>query len=73
MKPLPQILRCVFLNEDLNHPVIVNVELGKIESGIILATLKRYSKMIRYTIDDVKVIRYSICMHKFLLEEYYKS
>lgn len=34
--------------------------------------LKRYSKVIGYSIEDLKGIIPSICMHKILLEENYK-
>ncbi|MCH92746.1 hypothetical protein A2U01_0013689 [Trifolium medium] len=61
LKSLPQNLRYEFLEHD--WPVIVNAD---------LAVLKKYSEAIGYSIDDLKGISPSICMHKIMLEEDYK-
>jgi hypothetical protein len=72
LKPLPPNLRYEFLGPNSTYPVIVNASLNEVETEILLYVLKKYPKAIGYTIDDIKGINPSLCMHRILLEEDYK-
>jgi len=72
LKPLPLNLRYEFLGPNSTYPVIVNASLNEGETEKLLSVLKKYPKAIGYTIDDIKGINPSLCMHRILLEEDYK-
>ncbi|XP_039684977.1 uncharacterized protein [Medicago truncatula] len=72
LKPLPSNLRYEFLGPNSTYPVIVNASLDEVETEKLLYVLKKYPKAIGYTIDDIKGINPSLCMHRILLEEDYK-
>lgn len=72
LKALPENLRYKFLGLDSTNPVIVNASLNEGEIEKLLKILKKYPKVIGYTIEDIKGINLSLCMHKILLEEDYK-
>ena len=71
LKPLPSNLRYEFLGRNSTYPVIVNASLDEGETEKLLSVLKKYPKAIGYTIDDIKGINPSLCMHRILLEEDY--
>jgi len=71
-KPLPSNLRYEFLGPNSTYSVIVNASLNEGEIEKLLYVLKKYPKAIGYTIDDIKGINPSLCMHRILLEEDYK-
>jgi len=64
LKPFPQNLRYEFLGLNSTCPK------GEIEK--LLKILKKYPKAIGYTIEDIKGINPSLCMHRILLKEDYK-
>ena len=72
LKPLPPNLRYEFLGPYSTYPVIVNASLNEGETEKLFSVLKKYPKAIGYTIDDIKGINPSLCMHRILLEEDYK-
>ena len=72
LKPLPSNLRYEFLGPDSSYPVIVNANLSNTEIDRLLEVLRLHRKVIGYTIDDIKGINPSICMHRILLEDGYK-
>jgi len=72
LKPLPPNLRYEFLGPKSTYPVIVNASLNEGETEKLLYVLKKYPKAIGYTIDDIKGINPSLCMHRILLEDDYK-
>jgi len=72
LKPLPSNLRYEFLGPNSTYPVIVNASLDEDETKKLLSVLKKYPKVIGYTIDDIKGLNPSLCMHMILLEEDYK-
>ena len=72
LKPLPPNLRYKFLGPNSTYPVIVNASLNEGETEILLKILKKCPKAIGYTIEDIKGINLSLCMHRILLEEDYK-
>ncbi|KAL5577892.1 hypothetical protein UlMin_019591 [Ulmus minor] len=72
LKELPSHLRYAFLEESSYYPVIINSSLNDLEEEKLLRVLREHRKAIRWTIDDIKGISPSICMHKILMEETYK-
>ncbi|KAL5548894.1 hypothetical protein UlMin_004125 [Ulmus minor] len=71
LKELPSHLRYSFLEESSYYPVIINSSLNDLEEEKLLRVLREHRKAIGWTIDDIKGISPSICMHKILMEETY--
>ena len=69
LKELPEHLKYAFLQPEKGKPVIISVGLTKLEEQKLLETLKKYKEAIAWSIEDLKGISPSICMHKILLEE----
>lgn len=69
LKLLPPLLKYEFLGSNSTYPMIINANLSKIEIKKLLQELRLYQKAIGYTIDDIKCINPSICMHRILLEK----
>jgi len=67
LKPLPSHLIYEFLS--LNHafPIIVNTKLNDLKLEKLLDVLRKYRGCISYSIDDIKEINPSVCMHEFYL------
>jgi hypothetical protein len=55
LKPLPKGLKYEFLGPDKNYPVIVSDELSPEKNEKLLILLKKYRKVIGYSINDLKV------------------
>ncbi|KAL5558590.1 hypothetical protein UlMin_034801 [Ulmus minor] len=72
LKQLPSHLRYAFLKESSFYPIIINSSLNDLEEEKLLRVLREHRKAIGWTIDDIKGISPSICMHKILMEETYK-
>ena len=72
LKPLPPNLRYEFLCPNSTYYAIVNASLNEDETEKLLKILMKYPKTIGYTIEDIKGINPSLCMHRILLEEDYK-
>ncbi|KAL5556754.1 hypothetical protein UlMin_038990 [Ulmus minor] len=68
LKELPSHLRYAFLEESSYYPVIINSSLNDLEEEKLLRVLREHRKAIGWTIDDIKGISPSICMHKILME-----
>ncbi|CAM9000390.1 unnamed protein product [Rhodiola kirilowii] len=69
LKPLPSSLRYEFLGPNSTLPVIINASLNVDETSRLLHVLRKYRGAIGYTIDDLKGINPSICMHRITLED----
>ncbi|KAI5431909.1 hypothetical protein KIW84_035879 [Lathyrus oleraceus] len=69
LKALPKNLRYEFLDTELKRPVIVNADLGQMETEKLLDVLRKYPTALGYNIADLKEISPSICMHRIMLEE----
>jgi len=69
LKPLSPNLRYEFLGPNSTYPVIVNASLNEGEAEKLLNIFKKYPKAIGYTIEDIKGINPSLCMHKILSNE----
>jgi hypothetical protein len=52
--------------------VIINANLSELETHSLLAELRVHRKAIGYTIDDIKGISPSVCMHRILMEDDHK-
>ncbi|XP_078148472.1 uncharacterized protein LOC144543896 [Carex rostrata] len=72
LKPLPSTLRYEYLGPNQTYPVIVNASLDQDQTDQLLTILRKHKKAIGYTIDDLKGINPSICMHRILMEEGHK-
>jgi len=68
LKPLPSLLRYEFLGPKSTYPVIVNANLNATQVDSLLRVLRKHRKAIGYTLDDLKGIHPSLCMHQILME-----
>ncbi|XP_021751221.1 uncharacterized protein LOC110716877 [Chenopodium quinoa] len=73
LKPVPSNLKYAYLGPNNSYPVIVNAELKDTELEQLLNVLRTYKSVIGYTIDDIKGINPSFCMHKIILENDHAS
>ena len=69
LKELPEHLKYSFLQPEKGKLVIISTGLIRLEEQKLLETLKKYKEAIAWSIEDLKGISPSICMHKILLEE----
>ena len=73
MKELPNQLKYDFLEQKRAKPIIISIALTESEKQKLLETLRKYKKAIAWSIEDLKGISLSICMHKILLEDNAKT
>ena len=73
IKELPKHLRYAFLQPKKGKPVIITTGLTELEEQKLLEILRKYKETIAWSIEDLKGINPSICMHKILLEENAKT
>ena len=69
LKELPSHLKYAYLELPKNKPVIISARLSDVEEQSLLEILKKHKESIAWSIEDLKGIIPSICMHKILLEE----
>ena len=69
MKELPSHLKYAFLEPEKGKPVIISTELTENEEQRLLQILRKYKEAIAWSIEDLKGISPSICMHKILLND----
>ena len=69
MKEFPSHLKYAFLEQEKGKPVIISVELTKNEERRLLQIIKKNKEAIALSIEDLKGICPSICMHKILLND----
>ena len=69
MKELPSHLKYAFLEPEKAKPVIISAALAENEEQKLLKILRKYKEAIAWSIEDLKGISPSICMHKILLED----
>ena len=67
LKELPKHLKYAFLQPEKGKPVIISAGLTKLEEQRLLETLIKYKEAIAWSIEDLKGISPSACMHKILL------
>ena len=73
MKELRSHLKYVFLEPEKRKPVIISVVLTESEEQKLLEVLRKYKEAIAWSIEDLKVISPSICMHRILLNDNAKT
>ena len=73
MKELPSHLKYEFLEPEKRKPVIISAALTEAEEQKLLVILRKYKESIAWSIEDLKGISPSICMHKILLEDNAKT
>ena len=69
MKELPNHLKHAFLESERAMLVTISTALNKNEEQQLLRILRKYKEVISWSIEDLKGISHSICMHKFLLND----
>ncbi|XP_010481077.1 PREDICTED: uncharacterized protein LOC104759899 [Camelina sativa] len=69
LKPLPKGLRYAFLGKNSTYPVIINEELSEHETVTLLGELKKFRRAIGYSLDDIKGISETLCMHRIHLDD----
>ena len=73
LKELPRYLKHAFLELAKAKPIIILAALTEHEEQKLLKILRKYKEAISWSIEDLKGISPSICMHKILLEENEKT
>ena len=73
MKELPSHLKYEFLEPEKRKPVIISAALTEAEEQKLLIILRKYKAAIACSIEDLKGISPSICMHKILLKDNAKT
>ena len=73
LKELPSHLKYEFLEPKKRKPVIISAALTKAEEQKLLGILRKYKEAIAWSIEDLKGISPSICMHKILLNDNAKT
>ena len=73
LKELPNHLKYEFLEPEKRKPVIISTALTEAEKQKLLVILRKYKEAIAWSIEDLKGISPSICMHKILLEDNAKT
>ena len=73
MKELPSHLKYAFLEPKKVKPVIISAILIESEEQKLLETLIKYMEAIAWSIEDLKGISSSICMHKILVDDNAKT
>ena len=69
LKELPSHLEYAYLELPKSKPVIISARLNDAEEQKLLKILQNYQESIAWSIDELKGISPSICMHEILLEE----
>ena len=69
LKELPSQLKYAYLESPKRKPVIISTRLSDVEEQRLLEILKKHKESIAWSIEELKGISPSICMHKILLEE----
>ena len=66
-------LNYAFLEAEKFKPVIISANLTKHKEHKLMEILRKYKGAIAWSIEDLKGISHSICMHKILLEKNAKT
>ena len=73
LKELPSHLKYEFLESEKRKPVIISAALTEAEEQKLLEIMRKYKEAIAWSIEDLKGISPSICMHKILLDDNAKT
>ena len=69
LKELPSHLKYAYLELPKNKSVIISSSISEAEEQRLLEILRKHKESIAWSIEDLKGISPSICIHKILLEE----
>ena len=69
LKPLPESLKYVFLENGKSKPIIISSVLTEEQERRLIKIISRYKAAIGSTIADIKGISEEICEHRIFLEE----
>ena len=69
LKPLPSHLRYAFLDSSHRFPVIVNANLDGPQLEQLLDVLRKHRGAIGYSIDDIRGLSPSFCVHRIFLDD----
>ena len=73
LKELPSHLKYAFLEPEKAKPVIISAALTEDEKQKLLKILRKYKEAIAWSIEDLKGVSPSICMHKILQDDNAKN
>ena len=73
LKELLEHLKYSFLQLEKGKLVIISAKLTELEEKKLVETLRKYKEAIAWSIEDLKGISPSICMHEILMEENAKT
>ena len=73
LKELPIYLKYDFLEPEKRKPLIISAALTESEDHELLEIMRKYKEAIAWSIEDLKGINPSICMHKILLNDNAKT
>ncbi|XP_050889277.1 uncharacterized protein LOC127094492 [Lathyrus oleraceus] len=73
LKQLPENLKYVFLDTESKCPAIISSHLEVLQENKLVKVLKKHKSAIGWSIEDLKGINPTICMHKILMEDDHKS
>jgi hypothetical protein len=68
LKPLPPGLRCVFLHNNRNTPVIISDKLSKYETQHLITVLERHRSAIGYLLKDLRGISPALYTHSIPID-----
>ncbi|XP_043817312.1 uncharacterized protein LOC122724981 [Manihot esculenta] len=69
LKPLPDHLKYAYLGAGNTLPIIISNQLSQEEEEKLLDLLKKHKKAIGWTLEDIKGISPSTCMHRIHMED----
>ena len=73
LKELPKHLKYAFLGVERAQPVTIAADLSIKNEQKLIRILRKYKEVIAWSVEDLKGISPSICMHKILLDENVKT
>ena len=73
MKELPKHPKYAFLGAEKAQSVVIAADLIVEKEQKLIKILRKYKEAIAWSVEDLKGINTSICMHKILLEENAKT
>jgi hypothetical protein len=68
LKPLPPGLKCVFLHNNRQTPVVISDKLSKEETQKLVTVLGRHRSAISYSLEDLKGISPALCTHRIPID-----
>ncbi|KAK0583907.1 hypothetical protein LWI29_004920 [Acer saccharum] len=69
LKELPTTLKYVYLGENETYPIIIASELKNEEEKRLIEVLQKHKSAIGWSLEDIRGISPTVCMHKIFLED----